>query len=101
MELFSKAMQGVQIIAVPFRRNFPHQAVENPLVNALSQAFEPRLKRFPAGHSFVYAIAGVEATQRRIGKIPLARIETKPLVNHECAVAPLVRATLLIAFADK
>ena len=93
IEAFDQAIEASGVRLVPFWRNLCGNAPYLINVHFFS-ACESRLERIPACHMLVDTVAGVHAAQRKIGKIPLAGIETIPLVNERGLVC---RSTLRLA----
>jgi hypothetical protein len=81
IEAFDEAIEANSVGLVPFWRNFCGNA-PNLIDIYFFSACESRLERIPACHMLVDTVAGVHAAQRKIRKIPLAGIETIPLVNE-------------------
>jgi hypothetical protein len=80
---------GVQVVGVPFWGNLANQIIENSFSDAFFNPLDPRTKRLAPCHTFTDAVAGVQASQRSIGKIPFPGIEAKPLVDHDRSVSQL------------
>jgi hypothetical protein len=81
IEGFDQAIEASGVELVPLWRNFCGNA-PNLIDIYFFSACESRLERIPARHMVVHTVPGVDTTQRRIRKIPLAGIETIPLVNE-------------------
>src|ERR1700722_18629609 len=85
-QLFEKTAERVEIVAIPFGRHFPGEFLQNAGAE-IFRATDPGVEGFHSDHAFVDAVARVQGPERRIGVVPLARVEAKNLVDHDGAVA--------------
>jgi len=75
-------LDGGEIAAIPFRGNGFGDRPEGSLAECF-QAAEPGFEAGPAGDMGVHAVAGVDAAQRRIGKVPCAAVEAEALIDEQ------------------
>src|SRR5579862_4417271 len=91
-KLLEKPLQGVEIVVIPFGRDFLCEILQHA-IGKVFRAANPRAERFHAGNAFVHAVAGVEAAQGRIGIVPLAGVEAESLIDHHGRVTLLCAET--------
>src|SRR5215469_10317104 len=82
MQALEQTLKFVPLPGVPLRRYLRRLLPEDTLGNLLFEAHEPRLEGRQAIDTFVNAVPGVEPAQRRVRKIPLARVKAESEVNH-------------------
>ena len=79
--------QLLVFVIVPFGRNLVGDLAQLRFAHALFDPRKPGLERIDARDMLIDAVARIEPAQRRIGKIPLAGIEAKSLVDHHGLIA--------------
>src|SRR5207248_3553299 len=77
-------------ISMP-RRRYPISTICDGRIVHLFHARKPGLERLPTPHLLINFIARIDSAQRRVGKRPLAGIETISLVNERGVVLSLTR----------
>jgi len=92
--LLAEAHHRIQIVRIPFRRNFAKTFVEHAPRSSVSRCAPARIKRRPPDDTFVNAVARVQPSQRGIRKVPLPRVEAENLINHDGFVRGLLRAVI-------
>src|ERR1700761_1487760 len=81
VQLLDQALHRIRIVAVPLRRNLAALIAELPGAQALYTG-DPFLKRLGPAHPLVDPMPRVQASQRRIRKIPLTGIEAEAVIDH-------------------
>src|ERR1700675_3134047 len=84
--MFEHLFEGFEIEAIPFRGYFLLNLVEGCLRNLGLHASKPRLERLHSPDRFIYTMARVEPSKWRVWKVPFARVETEPLIDHQRAI---------------
>src|SRR5580704_17751296 len=75
-------LKRLEIEAIPLRWYFLLDFIQGGLGHFRFHAPQPRLEGFDSTHRFVHAMPRIQAPERRVRKVPLARVETKTLIDH-------------------
>src|SRR6185437_4035443 len=92
-QLLHQPLDHAQVAAVPFRRNLFCNCPQPPRFKLLDPR-QPGLEACPACHASVDLVPWEHSPQRRVRKVPLARVEAVSLVDEDRAIFALTRPSL-------